>query len=316
MPQSLHRAWVSLALAAAAVLVVAFLTQRDFIRDVYATCPSTLDPKPFVSDEGPTLRPVVLDVSDPASATPTTSAPGDSFRLRFDTKVNRSGYGSVNEYSNVRVELSSVDADGRPCSCGSVPTYLSGEGPYDLRLFRVEGQDAYVVKGRASTSDLRPVGDVRATFVVKHGVTSHLQTDRIFTARHLPSLVVIFALGALVFAFFRSRRAMSYAQRIHTWTEARLTPGGLIEGENGSSLGTLEQGRLGTIPTGPILVAPDALSTAGLYRDMPIVARQNVVEGDHARWSSGTLLRLRDARALAIVSTMCTMLAFAARLMA
>ena len=48
--------------------------------------------------------------------------------------------------------------------------------------------------------------------------------------RNLPNVVVVFAIGALVLAIFRSRRAMSYALRIHSWTEARLTPVTLGDG--------------------------------------------------------------------------------------
>jgi len=65
-----------------------------------------------------------------------------------------------------------------------------------------------------------------------------------------------------------------------------------------------------------VLVAPSALSRAGLYRDMPVVQRRDVAEGTHARWSSGTMLRLRDARTLAVISTASALLALVARLLA
>ena len=201
------------------------------------------------------------------------------------------------------------------CTCGSVPIALSGEAPSDLHLFRERGSARYVIKGRSGYAYNDDTA-VRATFTVEPGAAHHLQTDRIFTARQLPLGVVLVALGALVVALLRSRRAMSYAHTIHAWTEARLTPGGLLENESGGTLGTVEQTRFGFIPPGPVLVAPEALSTSGLYRDVPIVARRHVAEGTHARWAAGTMLRLRDARALAVISTACTLLAFGARLLA
>lgn len=237
MPQSLHRTWTALAVAALAVLLVAFLVGRDFVRDVYPECAVSLQTGPFDGEESASLVPVALGATD-----------------------------------------------------------------------------QYVVKGRHTVSDLRT--DFRDAFVIKHGPARHLQADRIFTAHHLPALVVWLALGALGVALVRSRRAMSYALRLHAWTEARLTTEGLIEGESGEPLGTLEQSRGPRVPAGPVLVAPDALSAAGLYRDMPIVQRRSVAEGTHARWASGTMLRLRDARALAVISTLCTLLAFGARLLA
>src|SRR5882757_3300711 len=39
VPQSLHRTWAALAIAALAVLVVAVLAGRDFVRHVNAPCP-------------------------------------------------------------------------------------------------------------------------------------------------------------------------------------------------------------------------------------------------------------------------------------
>lgn len=125
------------------------------------------------------------------------------------------------------------------------------------------------------------------------------------------------ALGALGIAIVRSRRAMSYALRIHAWTPAKLTPEGLLESDGGETLGTIAAQSWATrVPDGPVLVAPSALSRAGLYRDMPVVQRRDVAEGTHARWTSGTMLRLRDARALAVIGTLCTALAFGARLVA
>jgi hypothetical protein len=314
VPQSLHRTWAALALAAIAVLVVAFLTGRDFLRDVYPECPASIVPLPTYSGSGK-LEPVFLDTADPSVPTGTRS-----FALRFDQKLDpRVAYGARTAYSNVRVVLNDVERDGRPCTCGSIPVHLLSEGPSDLSLYREKGTDLHVLKGRfINTEDHDPNGDVRIAFRLLPGATRHLQSDRILTQRHLPALVVILALGALVVALFRSRRAMSYALRLHAWREVRLTPEGVIESESGTPLGTLEQMRGGALARrpGPVLVAPDALPSGSLYRDMCIVERRNVAEGTHALWAGGTMVRLRDARALAIISTACTLLAFGARLVA
>jgi hypothetical protein len=306
VPQSLHRTWSALGIAALAVLFVAFLVGRDLARDVYPACGVSLETGPFAVEESAALVPVSLETTEPV---PSSSR---WFQLRFDEKTDPRAYGPVTQYSNVRIVSNDAALDGKPCTCGSIPIALSGESPSDLRLYRVEGTEQYVVKGRPITNDLR--NELREAFVIKHGPARHLQPDRIFTAHHLPAFVALLALGALGVALVRSRRAMSYALRLYTWTEARLTSEGLLEGAAGEMLGTLEQVRGPHVQPGPVLVAPEALSAAGLYRDMPIIQRRSIAEGSHARWASGTMLRLRDARALAVVSTVCTALAFGARL--
>jgi hypothetical protein len=306
VPQSLHRTWTALGVATLAVLFVAFLVGRDFVRDVFPACDVSLETEPFDVEATASLVPVTLETTQPVPSSPRW------FQLRFDEKTDAHAHAPVTIYAGVRILWNGVALDGKPCVCGSIPITLSGETPSDLRLYRVEGTDQYVVKGRNSRSDLHP--DFRDAFIVKQGPARHLQGDRIFTARHLPALVVWLALGALGVALLRSRRAMSYALRLHTWTEARLSPEGLIEGDTGETLATLAaQGWTTRIPDGPVLVAPEALSRASLYRDMPVVQRRDVAEGTHARWASGTMLRLRDARALAIISTLCTLLALGAR---
>ena len=307
MLQSLRRTWAALGLASLAVLLVALIVGRDFVRDVYPECAASLEGR---SSMPPTqLEPVFLDTANPPS--PSTTTP--SFLLLFDQKRDARGWGT--QYSNVRI----VWNDSH-CNCGSLPVYLPGESPYDLRLYRSEADDSYFVNDEH--------WELRAVFALKSGAARHLQPDRVVTMHHLPALVIVFAIGALVVALFRSRRAMSYALRLHAWTEARLTPGGLIESEHGASLGMLsdlrelvsceshdlgEQRSSSRIPSGPILVAPEALRQAGLYRDMPIVPPHCIAEGTHTRWVSGTMVRLRDARALAIISTACTLMAFGAR---
>jgi hypothetical protein len=239
---------------------------------------------------------------------------GPAFVLTYDQKQTKYGYPT--EFKNVRVQWREPGVGGdAPCTCGAVSIALSGEAPSDLHLFREHGTSRYVVKGRAGRG-YDEEASVRATFTLDDVPAHRIQLDRIFTARQLPFGVTLVALGALVVALFRSRRAMSYARTIHAWSEARLTPGGMLESDAGGTLGTLEQTRFGYIPAGPVLVAPEALATNGLYRDVPIVQRRQIAEGNHQRWASGTMLRLRDARALAVISTACTLLALGARFVA
>lgn len=302
MPQSLHRTWVALAVATLAVLIGALLTGRDFVRYVSASCPGTL--REVIRSTPPTqLEPVTLEtLTSDVTTTP-------AFVLTYDQKKTKYGYST--EFRSVRVQWKERDAEA-PCTCGSVAIALAGEAPSDLHLFREKNTNRYVVKGRsgAAYNDT----DVRATFTIDDSPSHRVQLDRVFGARQLPFGVALVALGALAVALFRSRRAMSYARTIHAWTEARLTSGGMIESDaNGGTLGTVEHTRFGYIPAGPVLVAPEALATNGLYRDVPIVQRRQIAEGSHARWASGTMLRLRDARALAVISTACTLLALGAR---
>ena len=305
MPQSLHRTWVALAVATLAVLIGALLTGRDFVRYVTASCPGALREDVRSSPPGK-LDPVTLETLTSEVASP------PAFVLTYDQKKTKYGYSA--EFRNVHVQWKERDAEA-PCTCGSVAITLAGEAPSDLHLFRERGTNRYVVKGRASyAADSSDDTATRATFTIDESPTHRVQLDRVFSARQLPFGVALMALGALVVALLRSRRAMSYARTIHAWTEARLTPGGMIESDTGGgTLGTVEQTRFGVVPAGPVLIAPEALATNGLYRDVPIVQRRQIAEGTHARWTSGTMLRLRDARALAVISTACTLLALGAR---
>jgi hypothetical protein len=314
VPQSLHRTWAALAVAALAVLVVAVLAGRDFVRNVNALCPGNLHDASLWSREASAAAKLdAVYMEAVGSEAPIVSGP--AFGLLYDVKQARGFESYATEYKNVRVVWKEPGGEAG-CTCGAVSIALSGEAPSDLQLYRVRGTNQYVVKGRKGSSH-RGGSDIRAFFTIEPGVGHRIQGDRIVSTRHLPLLVVLFALGALVVALFRSRRAMSYALRIHSWTEARLTQGGLIESDHGATLGTLELTRMMRhLPPGPVLVAPEALSTSGLYRDVPIVARRHVAEGTHARWATGTMVRLRDARALAIISTASALLAFGARLIA
>ena len=315
MPRSLYRTWAALSVAVLGVLLVLGVVGRDFVRDVAPECGGSLVERPLIDGAGE-LELVPLRSDEPAGA----SSPL-AFHLRYDERTAPIAYGALARYSNVRVVANVLGGDGRPCTLGSIAVALGrDDSPSDLRLYRVHrvyqepGVDLYVVKSaKPSAYEIR---DELAVFAIERAAARHLQTDRILTMRHLPMLVALLALGSLGVALLRSRRAVTYALRVHVWSEARLTSGGLLEDDGGGTLGALEQSRAGHVAPGPVLVAREALCKVGLYRDMPIVQRRHIVEGTHARWVSGTMRSLRDARTLAVVSAVCAALAFGAKLIA
>ena len=306
MKQSLHRTWLALGVAALAVFVVAGLVARDFVRDVYPVCPGGLRlEEPFDSTVTKRLDPV--EVIDPHGDPGVTR-----LRLRFDAKPANSFFpGTV--YSNVRILRAELEKDGRECECGKVminwvPDY-AGADPTELKVFRDRASGLYVVKKGS---------DVVATLRATREPARMFQRDRVLSMRNLACVVVLFGLGALGVALFRSRRAMAYAFRFHGWTEATLTSQGHIENESGGLLANVDSSMSSTrrrwpVPVGDVLVDPKALSASSLYREMPIVSRSSILEGGHSRWLTMTMVQLRDARALAVISTLCTAAAYAAR---
>jgi hypothetical protein len=65
VPQSLHRTWSAIGIAALAVLFVAFLAGRDFARDVYPASNVSLESSPFDVEESAALVPVSLETTEP-----------------------------------------------------------------------------------------------------------------------------------------------------------------------------------------------------------------------------------------------------------
>lgn len=319
MRQSLFRTWVALGIAAAAVLVVAVLAVRDFVGDVYPECPGSLVLAPSPRPGGPS------DL-ERVDATGTQDAPGGlRLRLEFDERnVRKPSAAAIHDVRLVRIQ---TGADGRECRCGAVPIAwtpsFSQATPSELDVFHDRTAGVFVVK-------VPPVPRHRQLYD-KDGVIATLratsardrvfQPQRVFDRRNLSLLVATIALAALGVALGRSRRAIAYAVRMHAWTEARLTSQGRIENESGALLATLDSSLTSTrrawpIPVGPVLVAPEALSGEGIYRDMPVVPRAKVAEGSHTRWASATMVRLRDARALAVIGTLSAALAYGARFLA
>jgi hypothetical protein len=117
-------------------------------------------------------------------------------------------------------------------------------------------------------------------------------------------MISLFALGALGFAFFRARRGITYATRLHGWTEGELVGGGrVVSEESGETLGVIATTSRRLVP-GPVLVAPEAGGQA-LYREMRMLERRDIAMGSHSRWRQVTMRGLRDAHALAGIATAC-----------
>ena len=81
----------------------------------------------------------------------------------------------------------------------------------------------------------------------------------------------------------------------------------------GATIGMMET--RSRVPAGPVIVDPRALEDRDVYRGMPILTRRTVGSGSHERWHDGTMRRLRDARSLAIVSMVTTVVSVIARVL-
>lgn len=300
VPSSLSKTTISLLLAALAVLVTASLAMRDFIRDVRPTCASTLTE--VVDSVEWTLVPrsgfknMPLELVDRKTGPTDTTQP---FRLVYD--VDARAYPT--RYENVRFEWVVPEGD-RPCTCDSIRMKLEpGQTPFTATLQFERASQHYHVK----------VGDQELTFELKSSPSHHVQTARILSRRHLSLFVSFAAFLALGVAWLRQRKARAYAQFMHTWTEAELSEAQMIQSEAGEMLGTLSSGsRRRARPAGTVLVNPHALGGSGMYRDVPVIEPKDVAQGSHDTWLRATMIRLRDARALAILSALTSVLALAA----
>jgi hypothetical protein len=285
VPQSLRRTWALLALALAAILPVAFVVVRDFLRDVFPRCEASIEAirEPWTHH---------------ATDDDLRGVPG-----LFNAKLTYADRGRVVAGA---IELLGKGPKGEPCACGSVKLRSAGITSSSVQVRRGNARSVYVVV------DGRTGGDGIGELLLVPG-GRHLQIERLASRRHLPALVVLLAIGALGVAYLRGRRGIAYATRIHAWTEATLDAGGRVEAESGETLGVLDSGgrRVGD---GPVLVDPAAVPDGGaLYRDVPILARRHVALGTHERWTRSTMRELRDARALSAISVVCSGLALLAR---
>lgn len=184
-----------------------------------------------------------------------------------------------------------------PAPSGGYPFY-----PPTLLLYRDVRTGAYAADGG---------GQRVVTFVRREAHGRRFMTSNLFTPRQVPAVVGLFALLALGVAAYRARLARAYATRFSTWTEGHARADGVVEGENGMAIASIGPGR-----AGPLLVDPAALAGERGYRSMPMLERRHIVRGSHAEWRAATNRRLRDARALAAVSTLASLVALAANLLA
>ena len=301
VPNSLTKTTVALLLAAIAVLVTAGIAMRSFIEDVSGTCPGTLHELNLVDEPAADIgKPVTLGIVS-ADAKDSSPAATGSFRLVYENDPGA-------YYNNVRIEYLGLGHDAN-CVCGSVPVTLStGTSPYAVKL-------RYDPASRTYYAHL-PGGEW-VGFIVVPTASHRLQAARIFSRRHLSLIVSFAAFLALGVAWLRQRKARAYALVMHAWREAELTSGQMIQSETGEMLGALQStSRRIWQRAGKVLVAPEALGGNGLYRDVPVIEPRHVARGDHAEWQRATMMRLRDARALAVLSTLTTALALAAHFFA
>ncbi len=289
MPSSLRWTRILIALALLAIAPVFYLAAADVVRDVFPRCHGTLEE---------TLEPARTPNDPGVSVFHDQPQPG-GFSIHMDTT-------SKNGVFNMRLSRVENDEQG-PCSCGAVTVAVAGSTWSNVDVRRVAEGHYIVVNSTHRGGDV-----VVATFRASDTSQRRFQPSRIVLRRHLPAAVVVLALGALVIAALRARRGITYATRIHAWTEARLDGGGRIESDTGEMLGVLDSTGRRLFP-GTVLVAPEATETKGIYRDLPILPRRLVAMGTHARWRDATMRGFRDARALCAISTACSALALAAR---
>jgi hypothetical protein len=305
----LRRTWIALTAALLALLPLAFLAARDVVDDVFPRCRGSLveawPEREDAFDEVDSTfpgEPIPLDRPTPA---------GHVLSLEADPGRRSTGIGA-----NFRIVRRDCDAGEREplATCGAI-SITDVSSPRD---------DGYV---DASDLQLRYDARRRLYLVTNHDrpaltafratdePTRHFQEARVLSPRRVPDLVVLLAFLALAVALGRARLAIAYATRLHRWTEASLLPEGILQSESGATIAIVES-NLRRVPTGPALVDPAALGSGAIYREVPIAQRRQIAPGSHARWHQGTVIRLRDAQALAVLSVLASAAAVAARLFA
>jgi hypothetical protein len=297
--RTLRKTWTLLAVATLAVLGVGFFTFRDLFRDVFVTCKTGFVVED-VDAEGITLAPLDLVPFGDKSG----------FVVAYDRVVpDKKNYG-LSRYEGVRITTTSCNtvAPGDDCACSSVPlrwvekTFRAT--PSDVHLYRHAASGDYVVRARTWTMSSE---ETIAIFRKSAAPVCRFVPARALSRRHVPSLVVLVAFGALAFGAFRARRAIAYASGMSAWKESTLSSDGMLQDESGATIGVLASGGR-RVPPGPVIVDPSSLGSGSVYRELPVVARSLVAAGDHARWAEATALRLRDARSLAAISAACAVL--------
>jgi len=289
VPTSLRNTWIALLLAGFAVIVSGTFIVRSFYLYAFAECHGELQRVP------------TAELNEQRTSA-LRRVPSDEFELRYDTVKSKRRY-APSTYKNVRIVW--VHADST-CSCSDAPVPWNGgssTSPPSLTIERDEGTGLYVARGGAEDIAFRKVD----------GMGRRFQSDRLLDRHNVSMLVFLVSLVALGVAAARTLRATPYATRMHAWHRATLRHDGLVESETGATLGRMDP--RSRVPAGVIIVDPAALEGRDIYRELPILTRRHVGAGSHERWYTGTMRRLRDARSLAILSTMTTAVALVARVL-
>lgn len=289
MARELRRTWIILVLAVLAILALACVALPAFVADAFPVCRGTLEASGHAW-----LRP------GDASAYVPLDTDRDGVRYHLDTVESKNG--QVTWARIVRIE---TGVSGTTCECGGVVLRDAGVSNAGGALMPFgEGTWVYTDnRWNVEGTVLRPI----------ERPTRHLQRARLLARRHLPTMIVLVAILALGIAAIRARSGILYATRLHAWAEARLEPSGRITTDGGEPIGVISGNA--PIATVSVLVAPTAGKKREVYREMPMIARAHVALGSHALWRDVTRRHLRDARALAILGTACSMAALAARML-
>lgn len=164
----------------------------------------------------------------------------------------------------------------------------------ELFLAHDEARDRYIVVQKPKGTRRHP-GKPSAISVlsVRRAAGNRLRVPEARMTHFAMGLGALSVLCAIA-APLRRRRARRYASLHRAWKEAVLAPDGRLQREDGSAIGVLDRGRARW--AGPVLVSPDALTSATAFRDGVVVATRDVIAGGHALHARQAAAALRDAR--------------------
>lgn len=281
----LRNTWIAVIVAFVAVVASGVAIVRSFSRHVRVECSGRLVevPRSTIRKEKAYLE--RIDDHD--------------FQIQYRTKSRR----GRTEYTNVRVVWNRSDAE-HACSDLQLPWPKDGVWHPASVTFRRAPSGLWVVER----------GHIQVPFRTVEAHGRRFVPARASDPQSIPMLVFLLSVGALAIAAARALRASPYATRMSTWKAATLREDGLVESESGATIGTMAA-RSRWRP-GPVIVSPAALEGHEVYRSMPVLTRRDVAMGSHEVWRRGTMRRLRDARTLAVVATVTTLVAVMAHLIA
>jgi hypothetical protein len=266
----LRNTWIAVFVAFIAVVASGAAIVRSFARHVWVECRGQLVTIPVDEITGD-LQPVFIH----------------DFAVEYDVTPP----GKKTEFSNVRVVWKRGDD---ACACSDVAVPWRNDDPFTspsiLSFYRAPSGAWVVQKGSRTEVAFETVESRGRRFV----------PARLADPQNVSMLVFLLSVGALGVAASGALRASPYVKRMSSWRAATLRPDGLVESESGATLGTMEP--RSRLSPGPVIVDPAAFEGRDVYRSMPVLTRRNVGAGSHEIWQRGTMRRLRDARALAVVA--------------